>query len=104
LKHQIAGKDQAISDLKEELEKSETALSECGRKADELGKHRHCSQQAHRTAITFQNVPIADGCGVCRVCPRHGGAELDVKYMAPPGMIQAPAATIPVASFLRPWM
>src|SRR5438046_10669823 len=39
LKKQMAGKDQAISDLKEELEKSETALSECGQKACEQLSH-----------------------------------------------------------------
>jgi hypothetical protein len=39
LKHQIAGKDQVSNDLGEQLRKSQTALSECGRKADEQLSH-----------------------------------------------------------------
>lgn len=39
LKHQIAGRDQASNDLGEQLKKSQAALSECGRKADEQLSH-----------------------------------------------------------------
>ena len=39
LKHQIAGKDQVSNDLGEQLRKSQTGLSECGRKADEQLSH-----------------------------------------------------------------
>jgi hypothetical protein len=39
LKHQITGKDQVIKDLGEQLKKSQTALSECGRNAGEQLSH-----------------------------------------------------------------
>ena len=39
------------------------------------GKHRHCSQQAHQTAITFQNVPIADGCRGLSLLHRNVGSR-----------------------------